>query len=390
MRHRKNDAAIRARANDIDPANRPTDEDLDKLLEDDLISTGAFTAVQNIILNPPSRAIETNGASYQKVLDEIEKPEKDRTIDAAAIWAIKDIEDTDKRALITILRSIDDNGIKKGRQIMTDVIGTPETFLALNRPGLIAEVKTLKREFYDRVQAGEDPVEVANDITDKWKNASDVTSGVSQNRIQRNVLKLPSKYRIYSDTKTGLKIPDTYEINLQALKDFENKDITEQEFLNITGNAKLLEEVWTREAQEKHGGRKTAATQKRERKDRKEQEKIIEEQEAKKLEDEKNSLFNKAKESTSKMLDTAQEAAGEVVKSGIDATRESLRSQPEVPVDPYETGDLDNYSKGVKKRINNLVGRMREMERLYETTQKENEDLKKKYSNIFRGYVSDF
>ncbi len=66
------------------------------------------------------------------------------------------------------------------------------------------------------------------------------------------------------------------------------------------------------------------------------------------------------------------------------------KSEPEVPADPYETGDLDNYSKGVKKRINNLVGRMREMERLYETTQKENEDLKKKYSSVGRGYVSEF
>ena len=64
--------------------------------------------------------------------------------------------------------------------------------------------------------------------------------------------------------------------------------------------------------------------------------------------------------------------------------------EKEVSADPYETGDLDNYSKGVKKRINNLVGRMREMERLYETTQKENEDLKKKYSNVGRGYVSEF
>ena len=66
------------------------------------------------------------------------------------------------------------------------------------------------------------------------------------------------------------------------------------------------------------------------------------------------------------------------------------KPEPEVPVDPYETGDLDNYSKGVKKRINNLVGRMREMERLYEATQKENEDLKKKYSSVGKGYVSEF
>ena len=64
--------------------------------------------------------------------------------------------------------------------------------------------------------------------------------------------------------------------------------------------------------------------------------------------------------------------------------------EKEVSADPYETGDLDNYSKGVKKRINNLVGRMREMERLYETTQKENETLKKQYHNVGRGYVSEF
>lgn len=66
------------------------------------------------------------------------------------------------------------------------------------------------------------------------------------------------------------------------------------------------------------------------------------------------------------------------------------KEEPEIPVDPYETGDLDNYSKGVKKRINNLVGRMREMERLYEAAQKENDDLKKKYSSVGRGYVSEF
>ena len=66
------------------------------------------------------------------------------------------------------------------------------------------------------------------------------------------------------------------------------------------------------------------------------------------------------------------------------------KEEPEVPTDPYETGDLDNYSKGVKKRINNLVGRMREMERLYEATQKENEDLKKRYSSVGKGYVSEF
>ena len=68
----------------------------------------------------------------------------------------------------------------------------------------------------------------------------------------------------------------------------------------------------------------------------------------------------------------------------------SREKEPEVPTDPYETGDLDNYSKGVKKRINNLVGRMREMERLYEASQQENEQLKSKYSTVGKGYVSEF
>jgi hypothetical protein len=74
----------------------------------------------------------------------------------------------------------------------------------------------------------------------------------------------------------------------------------------------------------------------------------------------------------------------------VEQEKVSREKEPEVPADPYETGDLDNYSKGVKKRINNLVGRMREMERLYEAAQQENEQLKNKYSTVGKGYVSEF
>jgi len=91
------------------------------------------------------------------------------------------------------------------------------------------------------------------------------------------------------------------------------------------------------------------------------------------------------KEEPQKEIEVQQE---EVVEQKEEP--EKVQQEKEVSADPYETGDLDSYSKGVKKRINNLVGRMREMERLYETTQKENEDLKKKYSNVGRGYVSEF
>ena len=101
------------------------------------------------------------------------------------------------------------------------------------------------------------------------------------------------------------------------------------------------------------------------------------------LNDEKEQV--EVKEEPQKEIEVQQE---EVVEQKEEP--EKVKEEKEIPTDPYETGDLDSYSKGVKKRINNLVGRMREMERLYETTQKENEDLKKKYSNVGRGYVSEF
>ena len=101
------------------------------------------------------------------------------------------------------------------------------------------------------------------------------------------------------------------------------------------------------------------------------------------LNDEKEQV--EVKEEPQKEIEVQQE---EVVEQKEEP--EKVKEEKEIPADPYETGDLDSYSKGVKKRINNLVGRMREMERLYETTQKENEDLKKKYSNVGRGYVSEF
>jgi len=103
------------------------------------------------------------------------------------------------------------------------------------------------------------------------------------------------------------------------------------------------------------------------------------------LNDEKEQV--EVKEEPQKEIEVQQEEE-EVVEQKEEP--EKVKEEKEVPTDPYETGDLDSYSKGVKKRINNLVGRMREMERLYETTQKENEDLKKKYSNVGRGYVSEF
>ena len=104
------------------------------------------------------------------------------------------------------------------------------------------------------------------------------------------------------------------------------------------------------------------------------------------LNDEKEQV--EVKEEPQKEIEVQQEEVVEQKEEQEEVSRE--KEKEEIPADPYETGDLDNYSKGVKKRINNLVGRMREMERLYEATQKENVDLKKRYSSVGKGYVSEF
>ena len=77
------------------------------------------------------------------------------------------------------------------------------------------------------------------------------------------------------------------------------------------------------------------------------------------------------------------------VEEKVEAVGEEKKEEV-VEEDPYKTDDLADYSKTVKKRINNLVGRMREMERLYEASQQENQELKHKYTNVGKGYVSEY
>ena len=100
-------------------------------------------------------------------------------------------------------------------------------------------------------------------------------------------------------------------------------------------------------------------------------------------------------EDTQDELPVEESNIREIVEDEAPETQEASEEPPqeeeeEEKADPYKTDDLKDYSKGVKKRINNLVGRMREMERLYEATQKENEDLKKKYTNVGKGYVNEY
>ena len=82
--------------------------------------------------------------------------------------------------------------------------------------------------------------------------------------------------------------------------------------------------------------------------------------------------------------ETEVEAVEEEVEEVEPIEKEAIKE------DPYKTDDLADYSKTVKKRINNLVGRMREMERLYEATQQENTELKKRYTNVGKGYVNEY
>ena len=85
-----------------------------------------------------------------------------------------------------------------------------------------------------------------------------------------------------------------------------------------------------------------------------------------------------------------EETPQEVETKEVEETEEVEDAPQEEEADPYKTDDLQDYSKGVKKRINNLVGRMREMERAYKDVQQENVDLKKKYTNVGKGYVSEY
>ena len=93
----------------------------------------------------------------------------------------------------------------------------------------------------------------------------------------------------------------------------------------------------------------------------------------------------------SNVKEIVEEAPQEVeTKQEEVETKQEKKVETLEDADPYKTDDLGDYSKNVKKRINNLVGRMREMERLYKDVQDENAELKKRYTNVGKGYVSEY
>ena len=100
-------------------------------------------------------------------------------------------------------------------------------------------------------------------------------------------------------------------------------------------------------------------------------------------------------ETVSTEVDVPENNVREIIEEEKEEKVEAVEEEKEEKVeaveeDPYKTDDLADYSKTVKKRINNLVGRMREMERLYEASQQENQELKHKYTNVGKGYVAEY
>lgn len=91
---------------------------------------------------------------------------------------------------------------------------------------------------------------------------------------------------------------------------------------------------------------------------------------------------------------TIDESAGkESVQQDLD-----LGDKPKVAVKEESEGDeLDNYSKGVQKRIKKLTEKYRyaerdkeEAARIADVLKKENEDLKSRLTNLDQGYLSEY
>ena len=101
-------------------------------------------------------------------------------------------------------------------------------------------------------------------------------------------------------------------------------------------------------------------------------------------------------ETVSTEVDVPENNVREIIEEKVEEKVEAVEEEKveekgeTTEEDPYKTDDLADYSKTVKKRINNLVGRMREMERLYEASQQENQELKHKYTNVGKGYVAEY
>ena len=264
--HRVGDASIRDRANDPNPLNRPTNDELDTLLEEDKISTSAYKDVRTEILNPPTAEPETNWDTYDQINEGIHHEDGPQWT-ASEIGKRKDLAGAQKTTLLGQLQNVEhgtDSRVAQGWKIIKETVGTPEALSKGGRMALSKEVKVLNREFLDRIQGNdgrkkENPIDVANDISDRWLQADDVTSSTSQNRTARRLLDIPAKYRMSKDVN-GLRIPDTFGMRTKINNDNKNKILNDQQYIVLNDEVRNIEETWSQELQELHGGTKKADT----------------------------------------------------------------------------------------------------------------------------------
>lgn len=262
-RHRVGDASIRDRANDPDPLKRPNNDELDTLLTEDKITPSAYKDVKKEILNPPTAEPDTNWDTYDQINEGIHHEDGPQWT-ASEIGNRKDLAGPQKTTLLAQLQEVEhgtDSRVAQGWKIIKETVGTPEALSKGGRMALSKEVKVLNREFLDRIQGNdgrkkENPIEVANDISDRWLQADDVTSSTSQNRTARRLNDIPVKYRMSKDVN-GLRIPDTFGMK-QKIND--DSKLSPQEYITLMDEVNNIKETWSIEKQELHGGTKKADT----------------------------------------------------------------------------------------------------------------------------------
>ena len=84
-------------------------------------------------------------------------------------------------------------------------------------------------------------------------------------------------------------------------------------------------------------------------------------------------------------------------KKAVNSQEEPVEVQDEQPAEAASEDELDNYSKGVQKRIKKLTEKYRyaerdkeEAARLADVLKKENEQLKTRLNNLDQGYLSEY
>ena len=350
--HRVGDAAIRDRANDPDPLKRPNNDELDQLLGEDKISTSAYKDVKTEILNPPTAEPETNWDTYETMNSDIHH-EDGPQVTVSEIGKRKDLADTEKRTLLAQLQAVEhgtvDPRVTEGWKIIGKTIGTPEAFTKAGKMGLSKEAKVLNREFIDRYQAGEDPIEVANDISNRWLEADDVTSRTSQNRTARRLIELPEEYQSSTRTAGALQIPNTAIMEDKIVADYESKKLSQERFNELMDQVQTMEETWTPELQEQHGGQKMdaaiveeqaelaskneLAAEEAERKRVVEEKAAAEEAERKRVAEEKAAAEEAERK---KVAEKAEKESWEEMLKSVDETARSFNIDPEKMVQSLE------------------------------------------------------